>query len=472
MPTEEEKDEERASRLLIEVATSTTQDLYALLNVPTEGVDTASLTENELNRAWKKAALKWHPDKNPGNEKAAADKIDEIRKAFDVLRDPAARRAYEDRRRAKREKVEREQAFDEKRRRMKEDLERREGTGFSPAATKRKFDRAETEDERRERELKRIAAEGARRRADKVEALRRAARQEEREREANGDTGTPNVNGTAQQYTTPQASTASSSSSSTTAVPEVDRTVKVRWPRDDPSTSALSDKDRLSALFSTFGPVESVLLLKDKKARSSLAAGGGSGTDSPTPSDSSAKRHKKQLMATGVVVFTSIVGAHAAVLAHEARNSPFEASSFGAVEWAAIGSVEWAAGPPASLLPMTTSSSSSTLRADAAATPQGTPSRAFRFSAVNASAAATPSTPSSQDGDGLRRVPSFASFGGAAGSPGAAAQQGQGKQGPSLFEVTMMRLKEAERRRLEEVIRRQDEEEEHSVGGGGGGAAI
>jgi len=432
MPTEEEKEDERASRFLVDVATSTTQDLYALLGVSGDGNDTASLTENELNRAWKKAALKWHPDKNPGNEKAAADKLDEIRKAFDLLRDPAARRAYEDRRRAKREKVEREQAFDEKRRRMKEDLERRESTGFSPASStnKRKYDHAETEEERRERDLKRIAAEGARRRAEKGEALREAARQEQRlRRDADG---AQQDSGTAHQH---QPTThASGPASSTGTVPEVDRTIKVRWPRDHPDASTL-DKERLASIFSAFGPVESVVLLKDKKARPSLGA-----SESNTPD----KRHKKQVMATGVVVFASVVGAHAAVLTH---SSPITAAATAhAAEWSAIDSVEWASGPPLSL------ASASTAHAAASSSPAttSTPKRAFNFPGVATAAAATPSTP--QDGDGLRRVPSFASFAGS--RPGSPAGKG-----PSLFEITMMRLKEAEKRRLEDAIRKEEGDE-------------
>ncbi len=48
------------------------------------GVDKGA-TESEIKKAYKKTALKWHPDKNPGNEEAAAEKFKEVQAAYDAL---------------------------------------------------------------------------------------------------------------------------------------------------------------------------------------------------------------------------------------------------------------------------------------------------------------------------------------------------------------------------------------------------
>ena len=51
-------------------------------------------TDTELKKAYRKEALKWHPDKNPENPEAA-DLFIKITKAHDVLTDDATRDNYE-----------------------------------------------------------------------------------------------------------------------------------------------------------------------------------------------------------------------------------------------------------------------------------------------------------------------------------------------------------------------------------------
>eukprot|EP00762_Andalucia_godoyi_P001650 ANDGO_07174.mRNA.1 DnaJ protein homolog 1 len=64
------------------------KDYYAVLGV------SRSATEDELKKAYKKLALKFHPDKNPGNE-AAETRFKEISEAYEVLSDPKKKEIYD-----------------------------------------------------------------------------------------------------------------------------------------------------------------------------------------------------------------------------------------------------------------------------------------------------------------------------------------------------------------------------------------
>lgn len=58
------------------------------------GVDT-NATPQQIKKAYQKKALKWHPDRNRGNKKAAKAKFKEIGKAYEILSDPAKRKKYD-----------------------------------------------------------------------------------------------------------------------------------------------------------------------------------------------------------------------------------------------------------------------------------------------------------------------------------------------------------------------------------------
>jgi molecular chaperone DnaJ len=64
------------------------KDYYEVLGVA------KSASDDEIKKAYRKLAIQFHPDKNPG-DKAAEDKFKELSEAYDVLRDPQKRAGYD-----------------------------------------------------------------------------------------------------------------------------------------------------------------------------------------------------------------------------------------------------------------------------------------------------------------------------------------------------------------------------------------
>ena len=61
---------------------------------------TATLSEGELKKAYRKMALEWHPDKNQHRMDEAEERFKEIRAAYETLSDPNERAWYDSHREA------------------------------------------------------------------------------------------------------------------------------------------------------------------------------------------------------------------------------------------------------------------------------------------------------------------------------------------------------------------------------------
>ena len=65
------------------------KDYYEVLGVPKDASD------DVIRRAYKKLAIKWHPDKHVDDKKEAEEKFKEISEAYSVLSDPKKKREYD-----------------------------------------------------------------------------------------------------------------------------------------------------------------------------------------------------------------------------------------------------------------------------------------------------------------------------------------------------------------------------------------
>ncbi|CEJ58640.1 hypothetical protein PMG11_07290 [Penicillium brasilianum] len=402
------------------------QDFYALLDL------SPAANESEIRRAYRRTALKYHPDKISNPTAADIDKFHLLQIANDVLSDPAIRQLYDNAREARLRKQRERDQMGAAKRKMREDLEARERAGAAAQqGVKRPWMPGGEEDAeaKLQREIERIAEDGRRRRREATDKLKRELEEEQRKMQEEEQEARKAADRSSQRV--------DRSRDGGTNVSELERSVKVRWARE--GRGADWDAEWLKSLCAPFGEIEGMFMLKDKRARVEGKKG-------------------KVTYGTGVVVFKSIVSTQAAVLDSEKKIRQGEG------DWALVDSVTYASGQAPDLgfstnghvedpTPSVGSEESpSKLPADTTDTSAKPPSKpSFNFPGMK---------PGSQPSG---KAPSFSSFPSAAGNaPKASSFNPSAKPStPSLQEITMMRLKNAqrekERKALEEEIAREDE---------------
>ncbi|XP_077477778.1 dnaJ homolog subfamily C member 17 [Stigmatopora argus] len=163
-------------------------DLYGLLGI------TNTATAKEIKKAYRKKALKCHPDKNPDNPKAA-ELFHQLSQALEVLTDAAAKAAYDKVCAAKKRAEERNRKLDDKRKKIKLDLEERERRA-----------EAQTQDEVQitrtlEEEIIRLREEGSRQLEEEQKLIREQIQREREEQQNPGDCSHPSSNGSRNKVT-------------------------------------------------------------------------------------------------------------------------------------------------------------------------------------------------------------------------------------------------------------------------------
>lgn len=156
-------------------------DLYKLLEVAD------SATEQEIKSAYRKKALKCHPDKNPDNPKAA-DLFMELSSALEILTDAKAREVYDRTRKAKEVNEARIKKLDSKRRKLREDLDRREKEAKETAEAARSSSTSfegnsqAADEELLRKEIDRLKKEGSRALREEQEFLKQQILKQQQER--------------------------------------------------------------------------------------------------------------------------------------------------------------------------------------------------------------------------------------------------------------------------------------------------
>ena len=376
-------------------------DFYELLGISPDDSEA-------IASAYRKQSLKYHPDK-VGDDPIAKEKYHLLGIGRQLLSEPSTKAIYDNLRAAKLQRQRQNELFEGRRRQMKDDLEARE------RGVKRPRTEEESEVEKLEREFRRLAQEGRMKRMEREEVLRQEMRK--REEQARSAVPSPNTNNIK----------SGNLDNGKSGVSETDRTVKVRWSADGEGGSITVDHIR--KLFSRFGGIESADLLSPKMAR--LA-----GTK------------KKQMAVTCMILYTSVVGAHAAVTEFHKQSGP---------QWQVFDSVQWAANKEPDFLSDTTANST---HGSAPSTPSAKENLHPNGHTQHFRGLSMPAQSPQSSGKSANQKSTFASFSAAATNTpnGSPFGKGMGHNSPSLEEMTMIRLRKLEQKRLAAEIERQERE--------------
>lgn len=187
--------------------------------------------EKAIKKAYRKKALKCHPDKNPDDPKAA-EMFMKLSKVLEILCDTDARKTYDHLLKARQAAALRSREYDSKRKKLKDDLEAREKAAETSKTT------IQLDMEKMQADIERLRKQGSKQLEEEQELMREELR---REREGR-----------------------------TAAEPDEDTgdncRLKVKWKRAaaDDAPEAYTH-DTLTALFSKYGEVAAVVVSKKKR---------------------------------------------------------------------------------------------------------------------------------------------------------------------------------------------------------------
>ncbi|KAL2610206.1 hypothetical protein R1flu_028779 [Riccia fluitans] len=216
------------------------EDLYLVLGIENGGPEVAQL---EVRKAYRLRALLCHPDKRRKDAAAAALEFDALQKAYEVLGDEKARKAYDDLWKLRKDRIEKEKQLSHKRQKMMQDLRDRE----------RAFDMESREKREEEEVAKRLKAEIAR-----VRAMR--SKKQGAAGEGFSFVSSPNE-GSARPQTTP---------ATPAQTVEMEKTLKASWSCEVGGGGGYTAV-RLTEIFQEFGTVEDVVIRQSKSKRKGSA---------------------------------------------------------------------------------------------------------------------------------------------------------------------------------------------------------
>ncbi len=196
-------------------------DLYRLLELDVDA------DEKAIKKAYRKRALKCHPDKNPDNPKAA-EEFHLLSDAYEVLANSETKKAYDNILKARKAAEVRNRQLDAKRRRLKDDLEAREKAAAEVGEVRR------TDEAKLAQEIERLRTEGRRRLEEEQEAMRREIEEERRRQEKKRAEGGEDT-----------------------------AKLKIKWKKR--GNDIIYDESRLRTIFGKYGEVRNVVVLEGKK---------------------------------------------------------------------------------------------------------------------------------------------------------------------------------------------------------------